>query len=265
MPSPFPGMDPYIESCGLWPDFHASLIVTMRAALNARLPERYTAGVELHVWIHEPDAAPRTQLRAPDVHVAYQGGPKGRVAVAPATVVLPLTESETQRFIQIVDQENQRVVTAFELLSPSNKAAGPDREAYLNKRNEFLNAGVSLVEIDLLRGGPRLPLGDSPPEVAAYYVLVCRAWERPRAGFWNVGLRDPLPDIPVPLDPDVAEVLFPLRPCIDRVYEEARYASRLRYDESVKPRLRKPDAAWVRQILAARQGQPPSPPTTSPA
>lgn len=265
MPSTFPGMDPYIESSDLWPDFHANMITAVQAVLNARLPERFVAGIELHVWIHEPDAATRTQLRAPDVHVAYQGAAKGTVVAAPTTIVLPITESETQGFIQIVDRHERRIVTALELLSPSNKTAGPDREAYLAKRNEFLNGGVSLVEIDLLRGGPRLPLGEPPPEVRAYYVLVCRAWERPRAGFWSIGLRDPLPDIPVPLDPDVAEILLPLRPCIDRVYQDARYATRLRYEETVTPRLRRPDAAWVKEVLTGPQNPPPSSSTSSPA
>jgi hypothetical protein len=38
MPSPFPGMDPYLEGW-LWPDVHATLIPAIRAALAARLPE----------------------------------------------------------------------------------------------------------------------------------------------------------------------------------------------------------------------------------
>ena len=110
-----------------------------------------------------------------------------------------------------------------------------------------------------------MPLGNPPPDSSDYYALVCRAWERPRAGFWAVGLRDPLPDIPIPLEIDVPEVLLPLRPCIDHVYDTTRYAIRLRYDDRLTPRLRKPDAAWVAQVLAARGGQPPAPPTPPPA
>lgn len=264
MPSPFPGMDPYIESSGLWPDFHLNLVVGIQAALNARLPEQYVAGIQVHVWIHEPDAATRTQLRAPDVHVARQKSRGGTAVAAPATVVLPLTESVEQGFVQITDQHGVHVVTAIEVLSPSNKAAGADREAYLAKRNEFLNAGVNLVEMDLLRAGTRLPLGEPPPTPTEAYVLVCRSWERPRAGFWAVGLRDPLPDIPIPLDPEVPEVLLPLRPCIDHVYDAARYATRLQYDAPLTPRLREPDSTWARQVLAARQGQPFAPSSATP-
>ncbi|MBI1913767.1 MAG: DUF4058 family protein [Planctomycetes bacterium] len=266
MPSPFPGMDPYIESSGLWPDFHPNLIVAIQAALNARLPPRYAAGIELHVWIHEPDAEARTQLRAPDVHVADQAGRGTATArAAPGTIILPIVRSEGRRFVKIVDQDGQRIVTAIEVLSPSNKAAGPDREAYLAKRSEYLGAGVNLVEIDLLRGGTRLPLEDPPPVIPDYYIMVCRAWELPRAGFWRLGVRDPLPDISVPLDWGEAEVILPLRSCVDHVYDATRYATRLRYERPTTPRLREPDATWARELLAARQAQPPSPPATPPA
>ena len=53
--------------------------------------------------------------------------------------------------------ENQ-VVAALELLSPSNKGIGNrwDREKHLRKRNAFLEAGVSLLEIDALTEGERV-------------------------------------------------------------------------------------------------------------
>jgi len=253
-------MDPYIESSGVWADFHSNLVVAIQGALNARLPARYAAGIELHVWIHEPDAETQTQLPAPDVHVADQRGRVGTVptVAAPGTIILPFVRSEGRRFVKIVDQDGQRIVTAIEILSPSNKAAGPDREAYLAKRSEYLGAGVNLVEFDLLRGGTRLPLEDPPPAIPDYYIMVCRAWELPRAGFWKLGLRDPLPDIPVPLDWGEAEVVLPLRSCVDHVYDAARYATRLRYDRPPTPRLREPDATWARELLAARSTTPPN-------
>src|SRR5262249_32946309 len=124
-------------------------------------------------------------------------------------------------------------------------------------RSEFLGAGVNLVEIDLLRWGTRLPLEDPPPSIPDYYIMVCKAWELPRAGFWKLGLRDPLPDIPVPLDLGESEVALPLKSCVDHVYDATRYAMRLRYDRPTTPRLREPDASWARQVLATRQGQSP--------
>ena len=65
MPSPFPGMDPYLERPSLWSDFHSTIIVAFRAALNAVLPERYVANVDQYVWLHEPDLETRRRLGRP--------------------------------------------------------------------------------------------------------------------------------------------------------------------------------------------------------
>jgi hypothetical protein len=257
MPSPFPGMDPYVEGSPLWTDCHANLLTAFRDALNERLPERYAARTELHVWIHEPDAEERTQIREPDVGVVeLSEGAAGTAAVAtpPATILLPAVRRRGTRFLQIVEETGRRVVTALELLSPSNKAAGEERESYLAKRNEYFAGGVNLVEIDLLRGGTRLPLGDPQPDVADYYVLVCRAWELPQAGLWNVSLREALPDIPVPLDKDVAPVTLPLQECFNRVYDKGRYGKQLDYDQPTTPRMREPEMTWARELLAASVG-----------
>ena len=77
-----------------------------------------------------------------------------------------------------------------------------------------------------------------------------RAWEWPRADYWTFGVRDALPEIPVPLSRKASAVLLPLRPCVDRAYDEGRYATRLPYGEPLTPRLGKQDAAWVKNLLA---------------
>jgi hypothetical protein len=41
MRCPFPGMDPYIEMCGLWDDFHADLIAEIKRAIAPQLPAHY--------------------------------------------------------------------------------------------------------------------------------------------------------------------------------------------------------------------------------
>jgi hypothetical protein len=143
------------------------------------------------------------------------------------------------------------VVTAIELHSPSNKSPGPDRDAYLAKREEYLATGTNLVEIDLLRAGSRPPLGDNPPN-APYYVLVCRAWEFPEVGFWTIGLRDLLPEIPVPLAEDEPDVPLAIRPCVDNCYEGGRYALKIDYGEPPDPPLSESDAKWARELLASR-------------
>jgi hypothetical protein len=48
-------------------------------------------------------------------------------------------------------------VTTIELLSPSNKSNRADRDVYWNKVRRVLASRSHFVEIDLLRGGPRMP------------------------------------------------------------------------------------------------------------
>ncbi len=257
MPSPFPGMDPYIESSDRWGDFHTNMLSAIRAQLNARLPRRYTASVQEYVWVVEQKTRRRRQKLEPDVFVSEKVPSAKRsrsknLSAQPATIELDPVSDIKRRNIQIVDRDYNRVVTAMELLSPGNKEPGSLRRAYLRKRYEYLANRVNLVEIDLLRRGPRLPLGNHPPEPSDYYVMVCRAWEYPKAGFWAFSIRDDLPEILVPLTYDTPDVALPLRPCLDRVYDESRYKWELHYDRPLLPPVRKQDAAWVRTILSVR-------------
>ena len=55
MPSPFPGMDPYLESPDYWRDVHSSFLVEVRVALNATLPPGFVARTEERLYVVEPD------------------------------------------------------------------------------------------------------------------------------------------------------------------------------------------------------------------
>ena len=257
MPSPFPGMDPYLESPSYWGDCHVNILGAIRTDLNATLPNRYAAATELYVWIHEPDAESRR--RKPDVYVSDHGSVLSReTSVATATsatrtkIVLPPIPIMGTKYLRIVDVDNQRLVTVIELLSPANKQPGPDRQAYLSKRNEYLAANVNVVEIDLLRRGSRLPLGDSPMVMSDYYVLLCRAANFPQAELDTFGIRDPIPEFAIPLDPGENEPVLSLRRCLDRVYNEGRYAMKIKYDVPPKPPLEGEDATWAREMLSQR-------------
>jgi hypothetical protein len=243
-------MDPYIEGW-VWGDFHPKLITAISDRLNPHLPKRYIVSTELYVW--RVDDTDRLLLGGPDLFVSDRvpAQPSGGVATisAPITTVLPRVVRK-QRYLKIVDPQQRRVVTVIEVLSPSNKTTGEDGQAYRLKREEYLASGVSLVEIDLLRSGIRPPLGDPAPPVSDYYVLVHRAWEDSRMGIWPISLRDPLPPVPIPLDPDVPEVVLDLRACIDHVYDFGRYAEQFDYSKPPNPPLREPDATWARELLA---------------
>ncbi len=259
MASPFPGMDPYLECSEDWPDFHTTFYTTIRAELNVRLPSGYVARIDRYVWIHEPTAQERKRLRKPDVYVVKKrgltAGPAAPALLAPNTVILPAVRKEGDRFIRIVDVKNRRVVTVVEVLSPANKAPGPDRDAYVMKRKEYLATGVNLIEIDLLRQWPRMPWGKPAPPAAPYYILVFRGPEWPRAGIWPVSLVDPLPLIPVPLDPGVADLALPLQLCFQRAFEMGRYDEDIDYGRPPEPPLPPAEAAWARGRIVSSRGK----------
>lgn len=256
MPSPFPGMDPYIESW-IWGSFHSNLITAIYDRLNPNLPKRFIASTELFVW--RVDNSERLLIGGPDVFVSDREPTpaSGGVATlnAPINTVLPGVVRK-QRYVKIIDSEERRVVSVIEILSPSNKTGGEDGQMYRLKREEYISSGISLIEIDLLRAGQRPPLGDPAPPISDYYVLVHRGWERSRFGIWPVSVREELPPVPIPLDPDVAEPLLDLRSCIDHVYDFGRYAEQLDYSKPPKPPLREPDATWARELLAQRLSNP---------
>jgi hypothetical protein len=250
-------MDPYLEDSDIWSDFHGEFIHVIRGHLHAVIPERYVARIDRHIWVDESEDDERLLLGRPDVYVADPEpgavASSASTAVAdadPVTVDLPFIRRERNRYIRIMDARERRVITVIEVLSPSNKAGGLDRRHYLAKRDEYLGRGVNLVEIDLLRGGQRMPLGKPPP--ADYYVLVSRAARYPKGGLWPIMLRQPLPPIPIPLDAGVPEVFVHLEACFAEAYDEGRFASDIDYTEPPTPPLTEPDASWSRDLLAAR-------------
>ncbi len=257
MPSPFPGMDPYLEKPGLWPQCHTALIYNIHAQLNARLPSRYEASMDVHIWLYEADAESRRVAREPDVFLSDRLGStatatQSRRPTAPAEFLLPVERRKGNRFVVVRDTLNQRVVTAIEILSPSNKKPGEDREAYLSKRVEYFIAGVNVVEIDLLRAGMRPPLGEHAPSPFAYSVLVSRRPLFPKVEFWPIGVREPLPVVPVPVNPEDADCPLDLRACLDRGYDDGRWAAKADYSKLPEPPLSEPDATWARELLANR-------------
>jgi hypothetical protein len=138
MDSPFPGMDPYLEQH--WQSVHQRLIVYAGDQLQALLPRRFRVEVEERVFV---------------------AGDVDGVLAEPLVIEIP-DEPLTESYLEIVDvTSGNRVITAIEFLSPTNKTAGDGNELYVQKQREYRAARVSLVEIDLTRQGNRgavLPL-----------------------------------------------------------------------------------------------------------
>lgn len=263
MPSPFPGMDPYIELAGDWVGFHNSFIVYASETLNELLPEHYVATLEARIRFHEePVDAAGERSRRPDISVARRDGPpaaaKGSTSATmlePVTLAQEILQADETResFIEIVRVPGERLVTTVELLSPSNKTPGDDRAAYLLKRRQLLHDGVNLVEIDLLLQNNRLPMLQPLPD-GDYFAFVSRATERSHCDVYGWSIRHPLPAIPIPLLSGDFPVALDLAHVFAATYHRGRYARLLRYDRPLDLPLATDDHSWATQLAAAARG-----------
>lgn len=263
MPSPFPGIDPYLESRE-WEDFHTSFLVTFRESLLTRLPPHYSAGVEKSVYLVRDEDDSVVGMRVPDAHIATADAssfaassppaPEGGTAVIakPLTLTLPATRRIRQTRLRILQKDSQQVVTVIELLSPWNKT-GEGRAEYLAKREEMLASEAHLVELDFLRGGRRLPTRESLPP-ADYYAFVCRREQRPKIDVFSWSLRDSLPSIPIPLANADPDCLMPLQEVFTTTYDRSGYRRSLRYGDDPHPPLAETHQRWVREVLSAAVG-----------
>jgi hypothetical protein len=253
MPSPFPGMNPYLEDADVWQDFHQSFIPLLRQLLSEQVRPKYLVKIEEQIFIHEVLENQRYLAGRGDMTVSRGNAKSTDTALvlleAPAIGRVPLSlDVERHAFLEIRDRANRQLVTVLELLSPSNKRPGPDREQYLAKRQRLLASAVHLVELDLLRGGPRLPIENLPP--CDYCVMVSRYEDRPNVGLWPLGLRDRLPTIPIPLLAQERAALD-LQSALHQVYDAAGYEDYI-YANEPNPPLRGADAEWAQQLIAAK-------------
>ncbi|HEX8913821.1 MAG TPA: DUF4058 family protein [Humisphaera sp.] len=258
---PFPGMDPWLEP--RWGGIHHGLIGFIQEQLNDQLPPGLVARVEERVQVTQADGHSRDVV--PDVYVARSA--RGRAAPAGGTAAATLdepylvripSEAATEGYIQIVSKlDGERVVTAVEVLSATNKLDPRARQAYVRKREEYQAARVSTVEIDLLRAGE--PIVEVPPEHvppdlrAPYSVCVRRGWTLPsfEVEYYPVRLRGRLPRFAIPLRERDADVGLDLQAAFEAVYRRARCADDVDYDRPLDPPLTPEDAAWARERIDA--------------
>lgn len=254
MKSPFPGMDPYLERH--WRDVHASLIIYSRDRLQEQLPAGLRCRVEERVVLENPEGISRGMY--PDLRVMESKPRAAGGAAATALLEEPIIlhipdEIMTETFLEIIDvATGQKVITVVEFLSVTNKLPGPAQEQYLRKRNELRQAGVSLVEIDLLRGGQRFypvpPTRMPASHLTTYQVCAYRGWQPEQVEVYRVSLREPLPTVRIPLRPTDADARLELQPLIEKCYVNGRYQD-IDYRLPLEPPLTGKDGDWTREIL----------------
>lgn len=219
MPSPFPGMDPYLEEPHLWPGVHANLIVAMQELLNRRLRPHYVADIEERVYLRPESDPDETHERRVEIRTVGSG----------------------------------KLVTVIEVLSPANKTPGSEgRRSFLAKRAEITSSNAHWVEIDLLRSGESIAIRKrlDPHE---YFVHVSPVDLRPRGRVWPVSLKESLPNVAIPLVKKDEMVPLELQRALDLAYDRGSYDLKVDYTKPPTPPLPAALAKWSNKLLKQKK------------
>lgn len=269
MSGPFPGMDPWLEAPADWQGTHNSLATYMRAALNAVLPPPYSANLEVRCYVErsfrerdDSHIRPDIVIREPTLTYDSAVGVVANIESSDPALLFRITPQEAREaFVEVRNnQDNRRIVSILEILSPTNKTSRNEgRKLYLEKQAELLKSQVNLVEIDLLRAGrhtvcvPQISLRKVPH--FDYVVCLHRGVNADSTvleeeySVWLNTVRQRLPRIAVPLEGNLPDVTLDLQAVFDRNYEEGAYASYIDYKVDPVPPLREEYTYWADALL----------------
>lgn len=228
MPSPFPGMDPYLEDARLWPAFHAQLVACLYQLLLPTVADRYRVRV-----------APR------------------HYSTEMALFTSVVREEHSEDTIEIRQRGDSRLVTLVDVVSPANKSIPGGRSAYLNTRSNAKEMGANLVEIDLvLQGEPTLDYSrDGLPEWD-YAVTVTRSTQPERYEIYTATIQKRLPKFRLPLATDDRDAVVDLQAAFARCYDQNNYENQVDYSRDPATKIGDADAKWLRDLLTDAQLRP---------
>lgn len=260
MPTPFPGMDPFIESSRLWSQFHTALIVALQQYLTPKIRPKYRVEIEERTYqqlefigeraddrVGIPDVLIEQSKKLRETTVAYSVGETA--IITPFTAELPQYFEIKERYLEVRHLESQKIITSMELISPSNKIRGKGKDEYEEKRKKVLASYTHFIEIDLTRAGEVLPMKLHNGSVGDYRVIVSRAQRRPRADVYAFQLRQPIPSFPVPLLQEDPEPIVPLNQLVHELYDRAGYDMAIDYSQPLDPPLAQEDQQWANALI----------------
>ena len=262
MTTVFPGMNPFIEGQE-WEDFHSSFNNVLREVLSPQIGPKYATRVERRIYVEEHfDEDDDHYIRADAAIVLTDEGGGIATLAAPTTStavegIVCVEEEHRETYLVIRHVESQQIVTVIEPLSPSNKRVGSNgQREYQDKRRQILKSQCSLVEIDLLRGGHRMPMATRLP-TGDYYAIICPRWRRPKASIHAWRMRDAMPTIAIPLKKEDGFVEVSLQQVANTVCERADYDLTIDYSRPLHPPLDPVDEEWLKSLaLPKRQPRP---------
>lgn len=259
MPTPFPGMDPYLERPSMWPGVHNRLIVAIADDIAPRVRPQYYVSVEERVYFSEDKDGRDPLVGIPDAIIAgpagnggspstqYEPLPKG---VAMTTVHVGIPVQAREAYLELRDAGTGSVVTVIELLSPSNKRPGRGRDLYERKRARFLETWTHMVEVDLTRAGEPMRFADNGA-VSDYRILI-RHGGMPRATLYTFGVRHAIPALRLPLKRGDTDPVLDIGKLLHELYDRAGYDLALDYASEPTPPLSPVDAEWADALLGEK-------------
>ena len=254
MPSPFPGMNPYLEHPDRWSTVHNRLIVALADVLTPQLLPKYQVDIEKRIYelvgmnsllVGRPDVTvQRPRYLAPNLatNVSVSALPS-----QPVKVAVPMLEEVREAYLEIKEAATQIVITTLEILSPTNKR-GEGRQKYAQKRQQVLNSQTHLIEIDLLRDGEPLPMANLP-DSSDYRILISRSDSRPLADLYPFNLADPIPRFPVPLQANDQEPVVNLQILLNEIYNRSGYDYFIDYHNDPLPPISQTSLDWIDALL----------------
>ena len=220
MPSPFPGMDPFLEDNKLWPEFQHLLVTCLYQAMLPGLVDRYRARVGQRRYVTEQ-----------------------------ALFISVVREEHCEEFIEIRQRGADRLVTLVEVAAPANKTTSVGRKCYLDHRVSSKAGGANVVEIDLvLQGQPTLDHSRDGHPDWDYAVTVARS-TRPEPDIYPGNLQKPLPRFQLPLARDDRDLVVELHVVFNRAYDLGDFGAKIDYKLAPVPTLKDADRQWLDQLL----------------
>ena len=221
MPSPFPGMDPYLEDDALWPVFHHQLVMCLYQILLPGLVDRYRARVNQRHYVTEQ-----------------------------ALFTSVVREEHHEDYIEIRQRSDGRLITLVDVVSPTNKLNPAGRSAYLAKRCESKSANANLVELDLvLQGQPTLEYSRDGLPDWDYAVTVTRSTQPERYEIYTSTLQKRLPRFRLPLAADDRDTVLDLHTAFTRCYDQGGFAAKIDYTRDPSTPLIDEDRKWLQEVL----------------
>ena len=258
MPSPFPGIDPYLETPQFWRGNHNGLIYELFGTLNQVLPPGFAALYEERVIVLPAGRSfiPDMLLKTREPYPPFSSVAATAVLDSPtAHGIIRIEEEEIyEGYIEIVTTDSrEQILTVIEVLSPTNKKAGQSQEEYQDKQRTTIQSRINLLEIDLLRGGMHTVAAPQSllEERGAWDGIVClsRAEHPKEFEYWFCRMSEPLPAIRVPLMAGIEEISLSLQAAYSSVYDKGPYHRLAEYHLPPPIPFTKEESLWADTLL----------------